>query len=440
MSLNSTPRGMRSTIAIIGRTNAGKSSLLNAITDMEVSIVSDISGTTTDAVAKPYELVPVGPVVFYDTAGLDDVSELGQKRIKATDKVLFKSNLALLVCGEQGLGDFEKQTIQKLSELKIPFVVVFNKSDIYTITDEDISYCEKNKIIYIKTNVSDKVSINALKELIIKQIPKDDMTLLSGIVKEKDLIIMVAPIDSEAPKGRLILPQVQAIRDILDKRGIVIVVQPEELSHTISSLNRLPDWVITDSQAVKQVKSLIPEDVKLTTFSILFARLKGDLEVLQKGAKVLDGLQDGAKILIAEACAHHMAGDDIAKVKLPNAIKKYTQKEIGQILAVGGVTLAADADENKHQNAQPFLILQKSILADFIFLKKQLHHFFAKQPHQQKHHGGRRRNADHAQKTALHPALRTRLLDGDDIPLLGGKYVTEFGGFALVFIAFDFRL
>ena len=328
MSLNSAPRGMRSAIAIIGRTNVGKSSLLNAITDMEVSIVSETSGTTTDAVAKPYELVPVGPVVFYDTAGLDDVTELGQKRIKATDKVLFKSNLALLVCGEQGLGDFEKNIMQKLSDLKIPFVVVFNKSDIYTPNEENISYCEKNKIIYIKTNVSDKASINALKELIIKQIPQDDMTLLSGIVKANDLIVMVAPIDAEAPKGRLILPQVQAIRDILDKNAVAIVTQVEQLNQTIASLNRLPDWVITDSQAVKQVKELIPEDVKLTTFSILFARLKGDLKIMQKGADVLDSLQDGAKILIAEACAHHMAGDDIAKVKIPNAIKKYTQKQI----------------------------------------------------------------------------------------------------------------
>lgn len=328
MSLNSAPRGMRSAIAIIGRTNVGKSSLLNAITDMEVSIVSETSGTTTDAVAKPYELIPVGPVVFYDTAGLDDVTELGQKRIKATDKVLFKSNLALLVCGEQGLGEFEKNIMQKLSDLKIPFVVVFNKSDIYTPNEENISYCEKNKIIYIKTNVSDKASINALKESIIKQIPQDDMTLLSGIVKANDLIVMVAPIDAEAPKGRLILPQVQAIRDILDKNAVAIVTQVEQLNQTIASLNRLPDWVITDSQAVKQVKELIPEDVKLTTFSILFARLKGDLKIMQKGADVLDSLQDGAKILIAEACAHHMAGDDIAKVKIPNAIKKYTQKQI----------------------------------------------------------------------------------------------------------------
>lgn len=328
MNLNSTPRGMRSAIAIIGRTNVGKSSLLNAITDMEVSIVSETSGTTTDAVAKPYELVPVGPVVFYDTAGLDDVTELGQKRIKATDKVLFKSNLALLVCGEQGLGEFEKNIMQKLSYLKIPFVVVFNKSDIYMPNEEDISYCANNKIIHIKTNVSDKASINDLKELIIKQIPQDDMTLLSGMVKANDLIVMVAPIDAEAPKGRLILPQVQAIRDILDKNAVAIVTQVEQLSQTIASLNRLPDWVITDSQVVKQVKELIPADIKLTTFSILFARLKGDLKTMQKGAEVLDSLQDGAKVLIAEACAHHMAGDDIAKVKLPNAIKKYTQKQI----------------------------------------------------------------------------------------------------------------
>lgn len=328
MSLDSTPRGMRSVISVIGRTNVGKSSLLNAITGMEVSIVSDMSGTTTDAVAKPYELVPVGPVIFYDTAGLDDTSELGQKRINATQKVLFKSNMALLVCGDQGLGIFEKNIMQKLSDLKLPFVVVFNKSDIYTPKNEDVLYCENNKIAFIKTNVKDKASINALKELIIAQIPQDDMTLLSGMVKENDLIIMVAPIDSEAPKGRLILPQVQAIRDILDKNAAAIVTQPEQLSKTISSLKRLPDWVVTDSQAVKQVKGLIPDGVKLTTFSILFARLKGDLKIMQKGADVLDILKDGAKILIAEACAHHMAGDDIAKVKIPNAIKKYTQKQI----------------------------------------------------------------------------------------------------------------
>ena len=328
MNLNSTPKGMRSHIAIIGRTNVGKSSLLNAITDMEVSIVSDVSGTTTDAVAKPYELIPVGPVVFYDTAGLDDISELGQKRIKATDKVLFKSNLAILVCGEQGLGEFEKQTTERLSSLKVPFIVVFNKSDICTLSLKDKQFCEDNKIAYVSTNVADKSSIKKLKDLIISQIPSDDMTLFSGMLKEGDVIIMVAPIDAEAPKGRLILPQVQAIRDILDKKSIAIVTQPEQLTTTINSLNKLPDWVVTDSQAVKQVKTLIPEDVKLTTFSILFARLKGDLSVLKKGADVLDTMKDGSKILIAEACAHHMAGDDIAKVKLPNAIKKYTQKQI----------------------------------------------------------------------------------------------------------------
>lgn len=328
MSLNSTPKGMRSHISIIGRTNVGKSSLLNAITGMEVSIVSDVSGTTTDAVAKPYELIPVGPVVFYDTAGLDDISELGQKRIKATDKVLFKSNLALLVCGEQGLEDFEKQIIERLSSLKVPFIVVFNKSDICTLSSKDKQFCEDNKIAYVSTNVADENSIKKLKELIISQIPNDDMTLFSGMVNEGDIIVMVAPIDAEAPKGRLILPQVQAIRDILDKKAVAIVTRPEQLNATLSSLNKLPDWVITDSQAVKQVKSLIPEGVKLTTFSILFARLKGDLAVLQKGADVLDTMKDGSKILIAEACAHHMAGDDIAKVKLPNAIKKYTQKQI----------------------------------------------------------------------------------------------------------------
>lgn len=328
MSLNSTPRGMRSVISVIGRTNVGKSSLLNAITGMEVSIVSSLSGTTTDAVAKPYELVPVGPVVFYDTAGLDDNTELGQKRIKATDKVLFKSNLVLLVCGENGIGDFEKATVKRLFGLKIPFIIVFNKSDIYIPNGEDRKFCEDNKISYISTSANDEVSIKALKELIISQIPQDDTTLFSGMVEENNLIVMVTPIDSEAPKGRLILPQVQAIRDILDKKAVVIVTQVEQLSETLAALNRTPDWVVTDSQAVKQVKEIVPSNVKLTTFSILFARLKGDLKVMQKGADVLDTLKDGAKILIAEACAHHMAGDDIAKVKLPNAIRKYTQKQV----------------------------------------------------------------------------------------------------------------
>ena len=328
MSLNSTPRGMRSVIAIIGRTNVGKSSLLNAITGMEVSIVSDISGTTTDAVAKPYELIPVGPVVFYDTAGLDDTSELGQKRIKATDKVLFKSNLVLLVCGEKGLGDFEKQTIQRLLKLKIPYIIIFNKSDISPLKKEDKNFCESNNIAYITTDISDKASINALKDLIISQIPSDDMTLFSGIIKEGEIIVMVTPIDAEAPKGRLILPQVQALRDILDKNAVAIVAQPEQLSITLAVLNKLPDWIVCDSQAIKQVKNLIPEGVKLTTFSILFARLKGDLKTLREGADVLDNIKDGGKILIAEACAHHTAGDDIAKVKLPNAIRNYTQKQI----------------------------------------------------------------------------------------------------------------
>ena len=234
----------------------------------------------------------------------------------------------MLVCADKGIGDFEKETIKKLSDLKIPFIIVFNKSDIYSTSSNDEEFCQAQKIPFVKTSVNDDTSVLVLKNLIIEQIPQDDMTLFSGMVNQNDLIVMVTPIDEEAPKGRLILPQVQAIRDVLDKKAMVMLTQTEQLPNTLASLKRLPDWVVTDSQAVKQVKEIIPSEVKLTTFSILFARLKGDLQVLKKGAEVLDILQDGDRILIAEACAHHMTGDDIAKVKIPNAIKKYTQKQV----------------------------------------------------------------------------------------------------------------
>lgn len=327
---NKTPRALHTTICIIGRRNAGKSSLINAIAEQEVAIVSPTAGTTTDVVAKPYELIPVGPVIFYDTAGLDDTGDLGERRMKATRKALYRSDIALIVISDP-LNDADKRIIREVKNLEIPFIVVFNKNDVYKPSYEDIEYCLKYGIKYISVSATNSFNILELKNLIIEIMPeelKDEISLLGNIVSQNDLVVLVTPIDSSAPKGRLILPQVQALREVLDANAAGIVVKETELLSTLKQLKRKPDLLITDSQVVKEVVTKIPSDIKLTTFSILFARNKGDLDLMVQGAETIDKLQDGDKILIAEACSHHSQTDDIGKVKIPNLIKKYTGKEI----------------------------------------------------------------------------------------------------------------
>lgn len=328
---SATPRALRCVISIVGRRNAGKSSLINALTGQEVAIVSDIAGTTTDAVAKPYELLPLGPVTFYDTAGLDDEGELGALRIKATHRILCRSDLALVVCGKDGLQPAEKNIISQLQKIKLPFVVVFNKNDVSQPLQADIDFCAENKIVWTAVSAAKGQNIEILKKTIIEAVPaefKKDPLLAGDLVESGDTVIMVVPIDLSAPKGRLILPQVQVLRELLDCNAVAVAVKENQLRQTLDNLKNKPALVITDSQVVQQVAKIVPENIKLTTFSILFARNKGNLSIMVEGARTIDKLRDGDKILIAEACSHHILSDDIGKVKIPAWISKYTGKQL----------------------------------------------------------------------------------------------------------------
>ena len=326
-----TPRALRCIVSFVGRRNAGKSSLINAFTEQEVAIVSEQAGTTTDAVAKPYELLPLGPVTVYDTAGIDDGGDLGKLRIEATYKVLARSDIAVLVCGDAGIGQPEVSTIERLQNMKIPFVIAFNKSDIYQLKPNDRTFCESNNISYVTVSAAKKLDIDKLKQAIIRIAPpeiKENAQAASDLFDNRNTILLVVPIDLSAPKGRLILPQVQILREILDNDATGIVCKEDALQSTLEKLQNKPDLVITDSQAIKQVAEIVPESVDLTTFSIIFARNKGDLKTMVAGAHQIDNLRDGDKILIAEACSHHTFGDDIGQVKIPNLIRRYSGKNI----------------------------------------------------------------------------------------------------------------
>lgn len=338
MPAEQTPRALRHVITIVGCRNAGKSSLINAIAEQNVAIVSDVPGTTTDAVAKPYELLPLGPVTFYDTAGIDDDSVLGEKRVKASKSALCKADVALLVVGENGLNDFDKNLANDIKKMQIPSIAVFNKSDIKQPKKQDLDFCKRLKMPAITVSAAKGQNIDNLKELIIANIPdegKKTTPLLEGLVTQKDCVILVAPIDKSAPKGRIILPQVQILRELLDLHAVASVVQPQELADCINQLKHKPKIVITDSQAIMAVDKIVPQDIALTSFSVLFAKIKGDLEILAKGAKTIDNLDNNANILIAEACSHHAQDDDIARVKMPMWITKYTAKKINFSFCTG---------------------------------------------------------------------------------------------------------
>ncbi|QJB57548.1 [FeFe] hydrogenase H-cluster maturation GTPase HydF [Pseudodesulfovibrio sp. zrk46] len=325
------PRGVRLVIALAGRRNAGKSSLINAITEQEIAIVSDHPGTTTDPVAKQYELLPLGPVTFYDTAGLDDEGELGELRIKATRRILWRSDVAVVVVSDQGITDYEKDIINEIYELEIPFLIVFNKCDLTSPKASDIAFCTENGIRHIITSAKELVGVNDVKEAIIDIAPpeiKRAPVLAGDLISEGDWVVCVVPIDLAAPKGRLILPQVQVLREILDCDAIGITVKEREIDEAISNLHRKPALVITDSQVVMSVAGDVPEDIPLTTFSTLFARYKGDLTRLVEGAEAIDQLEDGDTILMGEACSHHAVADDIGRVKIPRWLSQYTGKEL----------------------------------------------------------------------------------------------------------------
>ena len=327
-----TLKSMRLHIAFFGRTNVGKSTLLNKITGQDVSIVSDIAGTTTDVVEKAMELLPIGPVNFLDTAGLDDRTELGTARIEKTMTVLDRTDIGVIVCDNNGIDDYETKLIEKFNELKIPFIIIINKTDIDEISQNKLEEIKKyGDNILITSALNDENLVFNFKKILVNLLPEDFVNspkIAGDLIEQKSTVILVIPIDKEAPKGRIILPQVQTLRDLLDSNCMVYTVKDSELAAAIQNLKIPPSLVITDSQAFKKVSEIVPHNIPLTSFSILFARLKGDLGAFIQGAKALDTLENGDRVLILESCTHHAIEDDIGKVKIPNLLKKKTGKDL----------------------------------------------------------------------------------------------------------------
>lgn len=315
MSLNSTASAERVHIGFFGMRNAGKSSLVNAITGQSIALVSDVKGTTTDPVKKAMELLPLGPVVIIDTPGLDDEGELGAMRVKSAKRVINYTDIAILVVdAELGLSPLDKELLDIFKAKEIPCITVYNKCDIKKL---DGKVC-----VSAKTGEG----IDALKELIATSVKTsgEEKRVVADLISENDLVVLVTPIDESAPKGRLILPQQQTIRDILDSNATAVVTKDTELAETLKALGKKPKLVITDSQAFGKVAKIVPDDITLTSFSILFVRYKGDLNFAARGAAMLDKLRDGDRVLISEGCTHHRQCGDIGTVKLPALIKKHT--------------------------------------------------------------------------------------------------------------------
>lgn len=327
-NLNKTPSANRLHIAIFGKRNMGKSTLINALTGQNLAIVSDYAGTTTDPVYKAMEILPIGPCVIIDTAGLDDTGDLGELRVKKSLEVVSKTDIAVITTTGIGFTDYDRKVIELLKSKSIPFIIAVNKVDSIPVCEE----FNKELLNYPHAFISaiNKEGIHEIKELIIKHSPMEfeQPTILGDLINPGDSVVLVIPIDTGMPKGRLILPQVQTMRDILDNDGIFHVSKERELRWTLDSLREKPKLVITDSQEFAKVSADTPDDILLTSFSILFARYKGDLFKLVKGAKTLKNLQKGAKVLIAEACTHHAQPDDIGRVKIPRWIKQNIESEI----------------------------------------------------------------------------------------------------------------
>ena len=322
MGLNNTPMAERIHIGIFGKRNAGKSSIINAMTGQDLAIVSDIAGTTTDPVLKAMELLPLGPVVIIDTPGLDDEGELGKLRVQKAYQVLNKTDIAVVVIdGFVGMTAEDEAILERIRAKNIPYIIVKNKSDL-KVAEEG----ENNISVSAKTGQN----IYELKERIAALVPSEDMTrkIVGDLLEPNDFAVLVVPIDSAAPKGRLILPQQQTIRDILEAGAVSIVTRDHELKETLASLGKRPKLVITDSQIFGRVSKEVPADIQLTSFSILMARYKGDLVPNVKGARALENLKDGDTVLISEGCTHHRQCEDIGTVKLPRWIKEHTGKEL----------------------------------------------------------------------------------------------------------------
>ena len=323
MSLNNTPSGERTHIGFFGRRNAGKSSVVNAVTGQDLAVVSDVKGTTTDPVSKAMELLPLAPVMIIDTPGFDDEGMLGELRVKKTRQVLNKTDIAVLVVdASEGQHDCDRQLIRLFREKEIPYIIVYNKSDLLEAVP-----AETADAIYV--SALQNQGIFALKERMAKlKQTGTDRRIIADKLQPGDFVVLVVPIDKAAPKGRLILPQQQTIRDILDAGAVSIVVKETELAGTLEKLGTKPAMVITDSQVFASVSKIVPKDIPLTSFSILMARYKGLLEEAVKGAAAVERLQDGDTVLIAEGCTHHRQCDDIGTVKIPNWLRRYTGKDI----------------------------------------------------------------------------------------------------------------
>lgn len=324
MGLNDTPSANRIHIGFFGCRNAGKSSVVNAITGQELAVVSDTLGTTTDPVMKAMELLPLGPVMIIDTPGFDDVGTLGELRVKKTKMILNRTDVALLVLDSTiGVTETDRQLIALFEEKKIPYLALYNKCDLL-----DVLPVRKENEMNISAKNGDGIQL--CKERIGKMITVEDMTLqiVGDLVHPSDFVVLVVPIDSAAPKGRLILPQQQTIRDVLEADATAIVVKENELTQTLTQLVKEPSLVITDSQVFERVSADVPDHIPLTSFSILMARFKGYLETAVKGVRAVEGLQDGDRVLISEGCTHHRQCDDIGSVKIPRWLKKYTNKDI----------------------------------------------------------------------------------------------------------------
>lgn len=340
--MQSTPKGMRVHIGIFGKRNVGKSSLLNALTKQDISIVSPTAGTTTDPVEKSMELLPLGPVLFVDTAGIDDEGALGEQRVEKTKKIIDRIDLAIIVCDSRGIDSFEEKLIEEFKTRKTSFIIVFNKIDELERGKEgkregSLSFPSIPLALLPSCGIVNYASaltnqgIDDLKQAIIKNTPDEffaDNAIAADLLRAGETAILVVPIDLEAPKGRLILPQVQTIRDLLDNDSIAIVTKERELKQTLDNLKNPPAVVITDSQAFLKVSADVPRSVKLTSFSILFARFKGELNEFVKGTLAIEKLQSGDKVLICESCTHHAIGDDIGRVKIPRWITQYTGKKL----------------------------------------------------------------------------------------------------------------
>ena len=347
MGLNDTPTGERLQIGIFGRRNAGKSSLLNLLTGQPMAVVSDVKGTTTDPVSKSMELLPIGPVTFIDTPGMDDYGELGKKRVDQTKKVLRRTDIAILVVGADSY-EFkaEKDFLSELKKRTVPYLIVANKADLLGDANknqvkQDLADAlgeKPEKILLLSTVENPKVNGNFLRIQIAKLADehKDDRKLIKDLIKPGDMVVLVIPVDFAAPKGRLILPQQQVIRDVLDAKGKVAIAQVTELESLLYGFKNPPKIVITDSQAFKEVAEIVPESVPLTSFSILMSRYKEDLPLQTRGAKAITNLKGGEKILICEGCTHHRQCGDIGTQKLPKWIREKTGKDFEFEFTSGG--------------------------------------------------------------------------------------------------------